>query len=202
MKTHMPDAPDVPPVNAATHSIQSTGVDENPSPSTPASDPATEQAIVQVTNAEAAELGLDMDQRLALTSLRKDRDMTKAAAAARVSRQTLWRWLTRDPKFQAAYNAWQQDLIDTGKAELLAGTRDALQTVLRKIREGDAKLAWKLLESQGLTARPNPGSTDIQRVAEDQAIEQVKESIQRRRTQAKLTSAAALADVAEFDEPL
>ena len=153
-----------------------------------------EADLAQVTSAEAAELALTQPQRLAIVSLRNSPSRIKAAAAAQVTRQTLWRWMNQDPAFQAAYNAWQQDLIETAHGELLTGMRDAVQTLLRAART-DPKYAWRLLESQGVTQPPKPGSTDVQSVAEQQAMQKRVEVVKRKRMRVKLEMAEAMADL-------
>jgi hypothetical protein len=152
------------------------------------------EELAQVTRAEEAELPLTDRQRLALVALRKSPSRTMAAAAAQVSRMQLWRWMNQDPAFKAAQNAWKQDIIETGQGQLLAGTRDAVQTVLRAARE-DPKYAWKLLEAQGMLQPPKPGSTDVQTIAAQQADERRIESIKRKRLKAKLDMAELQADV-------
>jgi hypothetical protein len=181
------------PNSAATAAGVSTGVTDDSSQSSAAPEVSAE-TVNQVTSAEAAELALTTPQQLAMISLRTSPSRMKAAAAAQVTRQTLWNWMRKDPAFQAAYNAWQQDLIDTARGELLAGTREAVQTVLRAARK-DPRYAWRLLECQGVTQLPQAGSTDVQTVADQQADERRIEAVKRKRLKAKLDMAESQADL-------
>jgi len=113
-----------------------------------------------VTPAEAAALQLTPAQRAAIIQLTSGATRSAAAIAAGVTRTTLYKWLNHDPNFQAAFNAWHKDLITTAQGQLLAASHEAVNTVLNAIRRGDARLAWKLLESLGLNKLSKPGSTD------------------------------------------
>jgi DNA invertase Pin-like site-specific DNA recombinase len=152
--------------------------------------------VAVVTVAEAAALALSPPQREAIFKLTAGYTRVDAARAAGVSRMTLYRWLREDPAFQAAYNAWQSDVLCTAQGQLLAGTRDAVAAVLSAIRLGDTRLAWKLLESQGVTARPQPGSADLAELQRRAEMEQKKQEIAERREQNQVL----LDDLATPDE--
>ena len=97
--------------------------------------------------------------------------MVAAAKSAGVTRKTLYRWLHHDPKFQAAYNAWQLDAITSARSRLLAMTDDAVNTLGTSVKS-DGRLAFALLKSLGTLDRPTPGSTDPDEVAQRMKIEQ------------------------------
>jgi hypothetical protein len=141
----------------------------------------TFNAVAVITPDEAASLSLTSAQRTAIMKLTSGCTRVDAAAAAGVTRLTLYRWLKHDPAFQCAYNAWQKDLITTAQGQLLAATRDAMATVLNAIRKGDAGLAWKLLESQGLTTAAKAGPTDIYELGRREALEKRKREIEERK---------------------
>jgi hypothetical protein len=141
----------------------------------------TFNAVAVITPDEAASLSLTSAQRTAIMKLTSGCTRVDAAAAAGVTRLTLYRWLKHDPAFQCAYNAWQKDLITTAQGQLLAATRDAMATVLNAIRKGDAGLAWKLLESQGLTTAAKAGPTDIHELERREALEKRKREIEERK---------------------
>ncbi len=117
--------------------------------------------VAAVTAAEANALMLSPQQRAAIIQLTSGATRSAAALAAGVTRTTLYNWLNHDANFQAAYNAWHKDVITTAQAQLLAAGHEAVACVLNAIRRGDSRLAWKLIESQGLTKPGKPGSTDI-----------------------------------------
>jgi len=140
-----------------------------------------------MTPAEVAALPLQPQQRTAIMKLTSGCGHAEAASAAGVSRMTLYRWFRKDPNFQAAFNAWQHDVLASARAQLLASTNKAMATVLRAVDGGDAKLAWKLLESQGVASQPNPGSGDAEEVRRRQSleVEQQKLSEREQRSQMK-----------------
>jgi hypothetical protein len=137
--------------------------------------------VAVVTAAEAAAMELTGPQRSAIIQLTSGRTRADAARAAGVTRTTLYRWLNTDAAFQAAYNVWRNDALGTAQAELLAATRDAVTTVIHAIRNGDTKLAWKLLEAHGLTDRTLPGSTDAYEVEQRLQLDKKKHAIATRR---------------------
>jgi hypothetical protein len=117
--------------------------------------------VAEVTLAEAKAMSLTEPQRTAIIKLTSGETRSAAAIAAGVTRTTLYRWLNHDPAFQAAYNAWQKDLVTTAQGQLLAASQEAIGVVVGSIRKGNANLAWKLLQSLGLTKAVTPGSTDV-----------------------------------------
>ena len=56
---------------------------------------------------------LSHKQRAALESLRAGSGFPQAAEQAGVGRATVYRWVQSDPHFRAAYNAWQQELVES-----------------------------------------------------------------------------------------
>jgi hypothetical protein len=137
--------------------------------------------VAVVTAAEANALLLTPPQRAAIIQLTSGATRSAAALAAGVTRTTLYKWLNHDPAFQAAYNAWHKDLITTAQSQLLAASHEAIACVLTAIRRGDARLAWKLLESQGLTKTPKPGSTDVAHLQRQAELELKRAEIAQRK---------------------
>lgn len=147
---------------------------------------ASRVGVMVVTEAEAGLMPLDPAQRMAIIKLSQGSSRVEAARAAGVTRTTLYRWLNQDVAFQAAFNTWQSDVINTAQAQLLASTHIALEAVMKAIRGGDARLAWKVLESQGVTARPRGGSTDVVELQRREGMERKKKEIADRREQNKI----------------
>ena len=102
---------------------------------------------------------LSPQQRAALDKLLTGCNFTAAAHAAGVTRMTLYRWLHRDPKFQAAYNAWQQDALLNVRSRLLSMADSAVDTVGQAVQK-DPRLAFNFLKSLGGLDLPTPGPTD------------------------------------------
>jgi hypothetical protein len=136
-----------------------------------------EVAKSAVTSFEATALSLTAPQRAAIIRLTSGATRCEAAAAAGVTRTTLYRWLNHDPAFQAAYNAWQKDLVTTAQGLLLAASGDAVATVLAAIRRGDAQLAWKLLQALGLAKPAKPGTTDLRTLQQQQELDRKRAEI-------------------------
>jgi hypothetical protein len=113
--------------------------------------------------------GLSGPQRTAIEWLTAGETAVAAADAAGVSRSTVHRWLRGDPAFQAAYNVWQADLVDTARARLLALADRAVSTVGRALDRGDARTALTILRQQGLLGPAKPGPTDPDLIARQQS---------------------------------
>lgn len=90
-------------------------------------------------------------QRMAIAALLSDGDVSKAAAAAGVSRQTLYRW-QRDDAFTAALRAAEGDAWRT-LTRRMAGLGDAAATALRDALAEDQPIAVRLRAVALLTER-------------------------------------------------
>jgi hypothetical protein len=147
--------------------------------------------------AEAAVLNLSMPQKLAIEKLLSGHSVVASALAAGVTRMTIYNWLRKDAKFQAAYNAWQMDALTNVRAKLLAMSNDAALTVSRAVRT-EPKVALAVLKALGTMQPPTPGSTDPEEVA---ALMEVEEQ----EAQNKLDEAKLFASVgfgSSFGKPL
>lgn len=80
------------------------------------------------------------------------------------------RWIKSDPNFGAAYNAWQQELIDSGRARVLAMSEAALNTVNAAIEKGDAYVALQVARATGVLTPARPGATDTEELKRRQAL--------------------------------
>jgi hypothetical protein len=145
-------------------------------------------AVAEVSEEEARGMSLTDKQCVAIAQLTLTRSKIKAATAAGVSRMTVDRWLKHDPAFKAALHLWQEDVISTVRGELMATTKDAMRTVIKAIRGGDAKLAWKLLESLGVTEKVEPGATDVEELKKKEEMERKKREVEEKREKRKLES--------------
>jgi len=97
-------------------------------------------------------------QIAALDALLSGKTTTDAAAAAGISRSTLYNWLGKDFRFQAALNRGRRELRQTlaCRADQLAA--DAAECVARAVREGDVKAALEILKRANVFAAANIGS--------------------------------------------
>ncbi len=99
-------------------------------------------------------------QSKAMEMLASGHTIAIAAESAGVARSTIYRWLKGDAAFVAAFNAWQQDMLDTARGRLLALTDTAVTAVAKSMEKGDAKTALVLLKHLGALRRATPGPTD------------------------------------------
>jgi len=68
------------------------------------------------------------------------------------------------------------DMLASASARLMAATNDAVNTVVSAIRQGNAKLAWELLNKAGVTKRPKVGETDVEDVRREMEMEERKKA--------------------------
>jgi alpha-beta hydrolase superfamily lysophospholipase len=123
--------------------------------------------------AEQLALALSPAQLLALEKMLSGHTLIASADAAGVTRMTLYSWLHRDAKFQAAYNAWQLDALTRVRTKLLSMADIAANTIAQAIKS-DARLAFAVLKALGGLDRPTPGSTNPEEVEQVMEIEQRK----------------------------
>jgi hypothetical protein len=107
---------------------------------------------------------LSPKQRMAIVRLTLCGSHRDAAAAAGVTRVTVWRWMKEDATFQAAFNAWARDQVATTKARVLRMGPQAATAVEKGMARGDARLALRVLENLGFMDRPHVGPTEVQEV--------------------------------------
>jgi hypothetical protein len=112
--------------------------------------------------ADAVNRLLTGPQHTALRALGAGQTVVAAADSAGVTRNTVTRWIRSCPEFRAAFNAWQQALIESTQARLLRSAEAAAAVVDQAIQAGDAKLALNLLKHMQLgRAAITPGPTDL-----------------------------------------
>lgn len=121
-------------------------------------------------------------QRAVVNALSTDGNLSQAARAARVDRQTVYNWLDGDPHFIAALNAWKSRLAAEAGNRLMALTGDAVTTLGDAIRGGDSKAAMTLLRECGALAPPKIGPTEPAAVSRQLALERrIRQADQDRR---------------------
>ncbi len=86
---------------------------------------------------------LTPDQAAALDQLLGGRTVTEAAAAVGVARETLSRWRTNDPAFQAAYNAAMKSAYEAAEARLLDARARAVERLAALVDSPDPAIALK-----------------------------------------------------------
>ena len=97
--------------------------------------------------AEAGELvggsagGLSQSQEMALAALRGGQTFVRAAEEAGVTRMTLYRWLRGNAHFRAAFNAWQEEAVESARARLIKLADQAVDVVEEALGRSDEKVA-------------------------------------------------------------
>ena len=122
---------------------------------------------------EVTALALSPEQLVAIQKMLSGHSLGSSAGAAGVTRMTLYRWLHKDPKFRAAYNAWQVDAITSVRTKLL-GMSDAAVTTIGRAVKSDARVALAVLKALGTLTPPEGGSSDPDEVEMAMDIERRK----------------------------
>jgi len=114
--------------------------------------------LTTVPAGDAAEM--PATQITALGALLSGKTAGDAAAAAGISRSTLYNWLGKDYRFQAALNRGRRDMRQAVacRAEQLAS--DAAECVAGAVREGDVKAALEIVKRANIFAASKIGSDD------------------------------------------
>jgi hypothetical protein len=97
-------------------------------------------------------------QIAALDALLSGKTAGDAAAAAGISRSTLYNWLGKDFRFQAALNRGRRDLRQAlaCRADQLAS--EAAECIARAVRDGDVKAALEIVKRANIFAASKIGS--------------------------------------------
>jgi hypothetical protein len=104
-------------------------------------------------------------QQTALARLAEGNSISEAARSIGIDRRSVHRWLREDADFAAAYNAWQQELLDSGRARVLAMSDLALTTIRNAIEKGDSRTALRVADKIGLLTPARIHSTDADRLS-------------------------------------
>jgi AcrR family transcriptional regulator len=144
------------------------------------------EPTASVSQSDALALSLTTPQRSAIDMITTGHTLAQSASAAGVSRMTLYRWLKGDAAFIAAFNAWQNDVLDTARGRVLALSDQAVTTLAKSITEGDANLALKVLDKIGVLEKAVPGSTDAAEIQRQQALAHKKAAVAARKEHNKV----------------
>lgn len=127
---------------------------------------------VELTPAEVEEMvySLTPEQEKALESLLSGKNITAAAAAAGLARQTVSGWVNHDPIFIAAYNRRRQQLNDWFDDRLRSLAEQAFTVVEEEMAPGQENrlAAARIVLRSFLTLRQPPSLTTPQGVENDQ----------------------------------
>jgi hypothetical protein len=98
----------------------------------------------------ATEFDVPANQRMAIEALVAGKNMTTSAEAAGVTRATLWRWLNKDPEFQAALNSYKREVCEQVETQTVGLAKLAIEAVENALRSGDARTAIAVLRGLGI----------------------------------------------------
>ncbi|HZL33841.1 MAG TPA: helix-turn-helix domain-containing protein [Tepidisphaeraceae bacterium] len=124
----------------------------------PAQNPPAGPAAPEALPAAFAELSAA--QTLALSALTAGRSATAAARKAGVSRMTIYRWQTHNPRFIATLNAGRRQALASARRRLLAMSDDAVTAVESSLFTEGGRPAFDLLGLLGVLVPVRPGSDD------------------------------------------
>lgn len=124
----------------------------------------------------------------ALRALGAGQSVRGAAKSSGVCRNTVHNWLKHDPHFRAAFNAWKEELLESGRARLLKGADAAITSVLKAAAQGDMQAALAILKGLGMLTPQRPGLTDPAMVNREMELD---------RRQQRIDLAARSSDVAQ-----
>lgn len=112
---------------------------------------------------DATEFQISTQQRRAIEAILVGKSMTEAAKAAGVNRSTLWRWLNRDPEFQAAFNSYRREAYDQLQSQTTGLASLAISAVEAALRGGDEKTGLAVLRGLGFLTgvRVDPPTDDL-----------------------------------------
>jgi hypothetical protein len=130
----------------------------------PATEPSAPQLAVELTTV----------QQTALRELGSGGNIADAARAAGVDRRTVSRWIHEDEKFAAAYNAWCNELLDSGGGRALAISDAALTTLAKAIQNGHVNAALQLVKNLGILRPPKAGPTDAEELRRRRAVRKAR----------------------------
>lgn len=124
-----------------------------------------ETSIVVASPVGIAHLGTELGdlparQRTALVSLAAGHGFNEAARAAGVTRQALFAWRTKDARFQAALNAWQQDAVASARHRLVGLLDGAVTCLSDAIHASDTRTALEIVRRLSVLEPIAAGPTD------------------------------------------
>jgi hypothetical protein len=114
------------------------------------------------------------EQERALLLLAEGKSIPKVAETVGVHRATVYRWITADPCFRAAYNAWQLEQRESFRAVLLNSAEKAVERVATMV-DHDHQFAWKVAKELGMLRSPENLYTDPRQVEREIEIERLEE---------------------------
>jgi transposase len=102
---------------------------------------------------------LTVPQHAVLSLLASGQSVSAAAESAGIHRGTVYRWLSADPNFKAAYTAWRRETLELAAGRLAKLSDDAVGVVAQALQSLDARTAVAVLRGLGLLSGRRPGGS-------------------------------------------
>lgn len=117
---------------------------------------------------------LSEEQQRALGMLMEGTGIREVGQQLGIHRGTVYRWLRRSAHFRAAYNGWQLEQQESGRAALIKAGELAVKKVIESLPY-NTELAWRLVKELGLLQRSQSLGVDPSRVQMEIAVERHEE---------------------------
>lgn len=107
--------------------------------------------------------GLSAEQDKAIAVLLVGQTVTRAAQAAGVRRETIWKWFNGDPDFIAAFNSYRAEMRAAVRAELVHLSASAVKAMRDVLESAETPAAVKVKAAESvlkLVAGLEDGPTD------------------------------------------
>jgi len=130
-------------------------------------------------NPTAEGMALARGKRVALESLLSGKSISETARISGVTRKTLYNWLRKDARFQAAYNQWHDEMEQSARSHLLMLTDKATDAVAKALEAGDAKTAMQLLKGMGILNPAPPRLTDAEEIRQQMDLDAARRRTER-----------------------
>lgn len=155
--------------------------------------PAPIASPTALARVDAELAGLPARQRAALAALATGRGFGEAARSAGITRQTLRNWRTKDSRFAAVYNAWQNEALASAQHRLVGLADDAVTALGDAINTGETHAALELLRRLGILVPPKIGSEIPAEIERDNRIANLESRFAAVRREQCLRADAAMA---------
>ncbi len=110
-------------------------------------------------------------QQMVMGWLRMGEGPAEAARLAGVARGSIYRWKDKEPLFRVFYNQWVTERREECEARMPAMLSKAMETLEKAMERGNVRAAEIVLKANGMVKPMEAGSTDLEEVEWDMALE-------------------------------
>ncbi len=137
-------------------------------------------------------------QQVAILHLVQGKSIAEAARQAQVHRATVHRWIHSDPNFQAAYNAWQDEMSTSCYARLLTLCDEAVDTVQAALKKRHTRTAITLLRGMGMLRPRKDGPTNADDIEKTMQLADRQRRLELEKTEQNLSESEELVSVQQM----